>query len=440
MVLESVADFGDFAVFPGVGVRTCILEILKNPPAPDQAVRVSAPPSPAQLGESELTMLQEIFRSSQGATIRVGLTSDQLALKAWIDKRSIPLGQLCYCITGVVAHDSKTHESKDRLISPVAKNQWYRPYIEAKEWEGRYGWLSPTRFIEYRPDVPGHMHRPKFPELFSSPKIFIQGISGPTLIATLDRQGVIANHSMLCCVKAEDILHLGNRLNLREEERTALHPDPRYDIRFILGLVCSRLMGFYYSRFLQSTAGVPPDIVGLLPIPKIDFDQAAGDALPPIVEALSASEGDPVEQMTTLGSVPTAQQSRVAHDYICSTVSRIIENNRIVQLERQGFLEWLGVETGFDPREMKGRSELRAYESLSSDALLSILKRNRTRLKVDPSNRSFQERLRAEHAASIDKIRPLKARNDESDRSIDRVVYRLFSLSTEDIGLIEGSR
>jgi type I restriction-modification system DNA methylase subunit len=325
MILDSVTDFGDLEVFPGVGVKTCILEILNSPPPSDQVVRVAAPENLASLGSERPPVPQAVFRSSEGATIRVGLTEEQLALKFRIDTLSIPLGQLCYCITGVVAHDSKTHASKDRLISPVPKNQWYRPYIEAKEWEGRYGWVAPTRFIEYRPDVPGHMHRPKFPELFSSKKIFIQGISGSTLIATLDEQGVIANHSMLCCLKAEDILHLGHRLNLSGEERTRLRPDPRYDLRFILGIICSRLTGFYFSRFLESTAGVPPDIVGLLPIPQIDFDSAAETNTNPAVETLSASEDDPSEQQRQFDFlVPETDRGRVLHDYVSSTVSRLI--------------------------------------------------------------------------------------------------------------------
>jgi hypothetical protein len=202
-------------------------------------------------------------------------------------------------------------------------------------------------------------------------------------------------------------------------------------------MICSRLLGFYYSRFLESTAGVPPDIVGLLPIPKIDFDSAGGVNTIAAVEALSSNEDHAGEQMRRLDLVPRAQQGQVLHDYVSSTVSRLIANNRVVQLERRGFLEWLNVETGLDPLEMHGSSELRTYESLSFDDLLSILKRNRARIMVDPSDRSFQERLRAEHSASVSKIRPLKELNDKADKSVDRIVYWLYGLPTQDITLIE---
>lgn len=438
LTLDSVVDFGELDVFPGVGVRTCILVIENTPPGPGHQVQVSSPESVSALGSQERPLPQEVFRQSMGATIRVGLTEENLALKRRIDALSIPLGQLCYCITGVVAHDPKTHESKDRLISSAPKNEWYRPYIEAKEWDGRYGWVAPTRFIEYRPDVPGHMHRPKFPELFSSPKIFIQGISGSRLIATLDRQGVIANHSMLCCLKAEDILHVAGRRNLSERETEALRPDARYDLRYLLGLLCSRLMGFYYAAFLQSTTGISPDTVGVLPILRVDFDLASEKVTTSTVNTLTSLENDPEKQALEFDSVPSAERGKVAHDYICDAVSRLIENNRIIQAERRGFLGWLKQELGTDPLSLSGRTELRTYDSLSFDRLLGVLKKNRSRLTIDPSSRAFQERLQVEFSKSLERIRPRRAVNEAADSSIDRLIYQLYGLSEEDTSMVQG--
>jgi type I restriction-modification system DNA methylase subunit len=437
LTVDSVVDFGALEVFRGVGVRTCIILIENSPASGAHLVKVSAPSSLDGLGTGERRLAQSVFKASEKSAIRVGLDDAKLALKGKLDSLSIPLGQLCYCITGVVAHDPKTHESKDRLISSTPRNEWSRPYIEAKESEGRYAWIAPTRFIEYRPDQPGHMHRPKFPELFSSNKLFIQGISGERLIATLDTQGVIANHSMLCCVKAEDVIHAAGRRNLSEKEKRALHPDPRYDLRYILGLLSSRLLGFYYSTFLSSGAGIPPDIVGLLPIKRVEFDSAAGFDTSTALRRLRNAGANPSAFAKELSATPAHGAEKVAHDYIAEAATRIIENNRAIQSERQGFLAWLRTEIGTDPLGLAGRSDLRAFDSLDFDGLLEVLKRNRRLLHVDPSRRDFQDRLRSEFTASLGQIAPLRIANDDTDSSIDVVVYWLYGLGAETIAYID---
>jgi type I restriction-modification system DNA methylase subunit len=439
LAVESVADFGSVEVFPGVGVRTCIIVIENSAPTSDHVVKVSAPASVELLGSGQRDLPQSVFESSEKSTIRVGLDETKLSIKDAIDSLSIPLGQLCYCITGVVAHDPKTHESKDRLISSTALNSNYKPYIEAKESGGRYAWIAPTRFIEYKPETPGHMHRPKFPELFSSNKLFIQGISGEHLIATLDSSGAIANHSMLCCVKAEDALRAAGRRNLSARELKALHPDPRYDLRYILGLLCSRLLGFYYTTFLSSGTGIAPDIVGLLPVKRVDFDLAAGADTASAVGRLEASEFDSAEFLKELDGLPGPSRGKVTHDYLSSAVTRIIENNRAIQTERQGFLSWLRNEIGTDPLALAGRSELRSYDSLDYGRLLSLLKKNRPALASDPFRRDFQDRLRDEFQASIGRIGPLKIANKLTEASIDAVVYRLYDLDSKTVEYVEAN-
>ena len=88
LTLDSVVDFGELDVFPGVGVRTCILVIENTPPGPGHQVQVSSPESVSALGSQERPLPQEVFRQSMGATIRVGLTEENLALKRRIDKLS----------------------------------------------------------------------------------------------------------------------------------------------------------------------------------------------------------------------------------------------------------------------------------------------------------------------------------------------------------------
>ena len=67
-----------------------------------------------------------------------------------------------------------------------------------------------------------------------------------------------------------------------------------------------------------------------------------------------------------------------------------------------------------------------------------MLRQNRRKLAVDPSARVFQERLQAEHAASLAKLLPIKQRLAATDRLIDQVVYRLYGLTEEEVAIVEG--
>jgi hypothetical protein len=76
---------------------------------------------------------------------------------------------------------------------------------------------------------------------------------------------------------------------------------------------------------------------------------------------------------------------------------------------------------------------------LSPDELLDILRHwRRRRLRAAPSARAFQTRLAEEYAASLERLLPLKARLAAADHLIDRVVYRLYGLTEEEVALVEG--
>ena len=435
--LDTVVDFGDLKVFgPKVGIRNCILIVQASAPQENWSVDFSTPRDVSALGQSGRRLPREMFLLSKDAALRSGLSTESLALKERIDQESIPLRQICYCITGVVAHDSKTGASKDRLILSRPVDKWSRPYVEAKEWSGRYSWIEPVRYIEYRPDVPGHMHRSKFPELFSSPKILIQGITKGTLIATLDTRGIVCNHSLNCCVKLESVWHLGKRrLHVRDDETRGPRPDPRYDLYYVLALMSSRVIGWYHANFVGSRKGVMPQTVGKLPIHIVDFDSAAGTDLTVFLAELKSSISDPQAQIRVMRQLPTQVRSKVLHDFLAASARLMIENNRSIQTERTGFLNWLRGELQTEPASLSGRQSIAEYEEMTPDDLIALLKRNQADFPegVHSGSRIFQDRLRAEFTVSRAKVMSLKAENGHIDGAIDRAVFALYDISKGEI-------
>ncbi|MCK4418873.1 hypothetical protein KAV79_03625, partial [Candidatus Aerophobetes bacterium] len=70
--------------------------------------------------------------------------------------------------------------------------------------------------------------------------------------------------------------------------------------------------------------------------------------------------------------------------------------------------------------------------------LISILKKNKKKLHIDPSRRDLQDRLFAEFDTSVQKLTPLKHKIEITDRLIDQIVYKFYGLTEEEIKTVEG--
>ena len=70
---------------------------------------------------------------------------------------------------------------------------------------------------------------------------------------------------------------------------------------------------------------------------------------------------------------------------------------------------------------------------------MAVLKRNSKKLAVDPARREPAETLRAEFEGSMGKLLPLRERIKQTDELIDAVVYKLYGLTEEEMGIVEGN-
>ena len=77
-----------------------------------------------------------------------------------------------------------------------------------------------------------------------------------------------------------------------------------------------------------------------------------------------------------------------------------------------------------------------SYYEHDYDSFLAVLKRNSKKLQVDPARREPEPR--AEFEGSMGKLLPLMERIRLTDELIDATVYRLYGLTEEEIGIVEG--
>jgi len=84
------------------------------------------------------------------------------------------------------------------------------------------------------------------------------------------------------------------------------------------------------------------------------------------------------------------------------------------------------------------RAKLQSYYEYDYESFLAVLKKNGKKLAIDPAQREPAEALRSEFDGSLGKLLPLLERIRLTDELIDQMVYRLYGLTEEEIGIVEG--
>ena len=118
------------------------------------------------------------------------------------------------------------------------------------------------------------------------------------------------------------------------------------------------------------------------------------------------------------------------------------------------FLDWLVEKLRIAPDKdgrkgievLTGKSKLadsnvddtQVANQLAFEDLLEILQKNKGKLGVKLSNDGFMDSVRGRFEESLGRVLPLKGRLEKTDRLIDEVVYRLYGLTEEEVGVVEG--
>jgi type I restriction-modification system DNA methylase subunit len=184
---------------------------------------------------------QKCFYENTSYTFNILSNLESTELNKKIEHKTEKLGSLCkYIIEGIVG-------SLDKDVSDKKINNLYKPLLVGKDIK-RYRINYKRRWICYDKN---RLHRARPEEVFLSQKILIQRISGGAspLAATYDEDKYYSFASL-------------NNLVLKE--------NINYDIRYILALINSKLLNWYYSTNFSNkselTVNVSKTFLEQLPI------------------------------------------------------------------------------------------------------------------------------------------------------------------------------
>ncbi|HYT35674.1 MAG TPA: hypothetical protein VEL49_00750, partial [Ktedonobacteraceae bacterium] len=148
------------------------------------------------------------------------------------------------------------------------------------------------------------------------------------------------------------------------------------------------------------------------------------------------------------------EEPDVVQDLLAFLAEVMIRLNKEKRAAQREFLDWLVAtlkilpdkegRTGIDV--LTGKAKLADYPGdyqkaeppLATDELLEILRKNKNRLGVSLSDAGLVDRIRKMYEESLQRVLPIKERLGKTDALIDAVVCRLYGLTEEEIGVVEG--
>lgn len=223
---------------------------------------------------------------------------------------------------------------------------------------------------------------------------------------------------------------------------------------YVLCLLNSRLLDAYFdkisTRFRGGYRAYTKGFTGQLPIPCISFTTPK-EKRKKIVEDLKQKyqdrrfdaalkiAGECLPRNKRGNLIIEKEKSDVVHDFLAFLAEQMIEMNKQKQNEIQGFLNWLEGYCKVKLDTLASRTKLLEYFKHDWSGIKDTLVRNKKKIEFDITRREPLEKIEVEYNSSIEKLKPLLDRIKETDALIDRIVYKLYGLTDEEIKIVEES-
>lgn len=271
-VIEEIVDLSKFKIFSDAMVRNIIIIFKKEN---DKQVRknfnikittpVDDPKLKGIIVGKTYYIPQNVFHSTPELMFRLELNETTIPLIEKINSQSLKFGKIAvvsWGARGVPVNDFHLDNPINELCKMMVKGENI----------GRYALNYTGKWLLYDTSK---LYRPSFPLFFDNNKIILSKVTGSTgLIATFDDKKYYTDDSLNCCILKyylEDIdlkTLRKHKLYVNEEE---IKLSNKYNLKYILAFVNSRLINFYFKIILGYELNVYPESIEQLPLYPIDF-------------------------------------------------------------------------------------------------------------------------------------------------------------------------
>ena len=266
--VAEIVDTSNYYVFDNATVKNIILRIGKqqNDKTIIRIVR-SREDFINNMFDTRVITTQH-FKSLKNCRFETKEFESLLLLREKIDNKCFRLEKIFLVAYGVrVNHKTNKNKPKSYYVHSEYINGC-KAFTEGKEIERYYfkqhGWL------DYCPD---EHYNAMFPELFENEKIMFINVVTKRLRFAYDNANFYNSHTVINCVRIDKLLgasHISARKALRDGD---VNLAKQYSTIFVLGLLNSTLINWYWQKFQSEGLHFFPDDAKNLPIPFANQDQ-----------------------------------------------------------------------------------------------------------------------------------------------------------------------
>ena len=228
--------------------------------------------------------------------------------------------------------------------------------------------------------------------------------------------------------------------------------DNEYSGAFLSAILNSKLLNLYHSTFCKvKRAGYleySGDKLSNLPIRCISFTTPETERAHLVSKLKDLYAAKNFQEIlfciesyipkSAEGNLATEQEkSDVVHDYLAYLAEQLLEMNKEKEAEIKDFLRWLERYIGAKVEDLTNKTKLQDYYENDLPKLLDVLEENKRKLSVDPTRRKFLDDLAKEYEESMSRLQPILQRIKETDGLIDKIVYKFYDLTDEEIAMID---
>ncbi|MDI9358195.1 MAG: N-6 DNA methylase [Phycisphaerales bacterium] len=260
--VTEIVDTSKYYVFDQAKVKNVIITIQNHFSKNNKTIIKSFLSAPDFINKTgnEFTIAQNQFLQLENNRFETKPIYNFLNLKDKICKKSICLEKICLVAYGARLNHKSQNINKSFYVSKEHK-KGYKPFVEGENIERyfytNYGWLN------YKPL---EHYNPMFPELFETEKLITIRIVKDRMRFAYDNKNMYNSHTVINCVKLCDLVHAKHISAIKAINNFEVELSKKYAIKFILGLLNSKLLNWYFYNFLSDQLNLYPNAAKSLPI------------------------------------------------------------------------------------------------------------------------------------------------------------------------------
>ena len=365
----QIVDMGA-GVFEGVTASTVILILEKNNNTDcchNNDINVITNVENLLLKQFTSYKIKQLdFLNNTSFAFNIFVDSDKQNVNEKINNNAVYLGEICKYISPGIDGD------QEKYVSKIKETEKHKPLLYGKN-IGKYSIHGNDNYILYDRAL---LNRARSEEIYLSEKIVLQRISGGTspIHACIDR----------------DNYYTFNSVN-----NIVLKPESNYNLAFLLALLNSKLLNWYYANNFSNNSNLTVNI-----------------------------------SKTFLEKLPIVKATTEQQENLIKMAEKMLELNKLMQKDLNLALEL--IQTEYSPKNIS--RNLENFYTLGVHPFLEELEKQGVKLSL-----SKKEELLAWYKQKSEALNNIKSQIDTLNHSIDQEVYKLYNLTPEEIQIIEGA-